>query len=264
MWTFSEVIDGIAEACATFGTPITGGNVSFYNETLGTQIMPTPVIGMLGVIDDAERRMDIAFKEPGHAVLLLGETLEELGGTEYLELVHGLKQGPIPRLDLRREADLQGAVRELIAAELLASCHDVSDGGLAMALADCCFASLDPTMAVEVTLAQDLREDAILFGESQSRAVVPASRRTSTGSWPSPRAGPCRAPSSAGCPAIVPDPPQRAHPGDRRRHQPARHLVHQPGDDPALTLRAGGCPGAAAGRRERIAWPAAFPYNNRP
>ncbi len=174
MWTFSEVIDGIAEACATFGTPITGGNVSFYNETLGTQIMPTPVIGMLGVIDDAERRMDIAFKEPGHAVLLLGETLEELGGTEYLELVHGLKQGPIPRLDLRREADLQGAVRELIAAELLASCHDVSDGGLAMALADCCFASLDPTMAVEVTLAQDLREDAILFGESQSRAVVSA------------------------------------------------------------------------------------------
>ncbi|HPB27427.1 MAG TPA: phosphoribosylformylglycinamidine synthase subunit PurL [Acidobacteriota bacterium] len=174
MWTFSEVIDGIAEACAAFGTPITGGNVSFYNETLGKQIMPTPVIGMLGVIDDVDRRMDIAFKEPGHAVLLLGETLEELGGTEYLELVHGLKQGPIPRLDLRREANLQGAMREMIGAGLLASCHDVSEGGLAMALADCCFASPDPTMAVEVTLAQDLREDAILFGESQSRAVVSA------------------------------------------------------------------------------------------
>jgi len=177
MWTFAEAVEGLSEACQMFGTPITGGNVSFYNETLGKKIMPTLVVGVVGLIDDIDRRMDIAFKQPGHVVLQLGETLEELGGSEYLEVVHGLKLGPPPRLDLEKEFNLQGACLEMIEAGLLASCHDCSDGGLAMALAECCFASPRREMAVEVVVETEIREDAYLFGETQSRIVVSADAR---------------------------------------------------------------------------------------
>ncbi len=172
MWTFSEVVDGITEACQMFGTPITGGNVSFYNETLGAQIMPTPVIGMVGVLDDPSHRMDLAFKQSGHVVLCLGTTGPELGGSEYLEKIHGLKMGPLPELDLKREFNLQGACRDMITEGLLASCHDVSDGGLAVALAECCFASKIENGAVKVELTSSVRLDALLFGESQSRIIV--------------------------------------------------------------------------------------------
>ena len=106
----------MAEACKLFGTPITGGNVSFYNETLGRGIMPTPVIGMVGLLDDMAHLTGTAFREPGHVVLLLGETREELGASEYLELVHGRKAGPVPELDLENEFNLQGACREIILA----------------------------------------------------------------------------------------------------------------------------------------------------
>jgi phosphoribosylformylglycinamidine synthase len=197
MWTFSEVIDGLAEACRVFGTPITGGNVSFYNETLGKQIMPTPVVGVVGLLDDLGHRTGQAFRAAGDVVLVLGETRKELGGSEYLEVVHGLKRGPIPDLDLPRELNLQGAVRDMIREGLLASAHDVSDGGLATALAESCFASPDPAIGLEVTLdeapgATGLREDALLFGETQSRVVVSAAERHAerirriAGTWSTP------------------------------------------------------------------------------
>jgi phosphoribosylformylglycinamidine synthase II len=179
MWTFREVIDGLAEACRAFGTPITGGNVSFYNETLGRQIMPTPVIGMVGLLDDIGHRTGLGFRSPGNAVLVLGESFKEFGGSEYLEVVHGLKRGPIPALDLTRELNLQGAVREMIRERLVTSAHDVSDGGLSIALAECCFAAADPGIGFEGNLddapsTEGLRDDALLFGETQSRVVISA------------------------------------------------------------------------------------------
>lgn len=177
MWAFSEVIDGLAEACNLFGTPITGGNVSFYNETLGRGIMPTPVIGMVGLLDDMAHLTGTAFREPGHVVLLLGETREELGASEYLELVHGRKAGPVPELDLEHEFNLQGACREIILAGLAASCHDCAEGGLTVALAECCFANPNPATAVEIVMVSDFRDDALLFGETQSRIVISADER---------------------------------------------------------------------------------------
>lgn len=176
MWAFSEVIDGLAEACEAFGTPITGGNVSLYNETLGRRILPTPVVGIVGLIPDISRCVDIAFKTPGHAVILLGETREELGASEYLEVVHGKKWGPVPAVDLAAERNLQEAVLEMTAAGLPASCHDCSDGGLAVALAESCFASPLPNIAVEVTFDSEIRDDALLFGETQGRIVLSAPR----------------------------------------------------------------------------------------
>ena len=144
--------------------------------------MPTPVIGMVGLLDDIALRTGQAFRAAGDVVLVLGETRKEIGGSEYLEVVHGLKRGPIPTLDLQRELNLQGAVGDMIREGLLASAHDVSDGGLAVALAECCFAGLDPATGLEATLddapgAAGLREDALLFGETQSRVVISAAER---------------------------------------------------------------------------------------
>ncbi len=174
MWAFSEVIDGIAEACQAFGTPITGGNVSFYNETLGRQIIPTPVIGVIGLIDDMALCVNGAFKEPGHAVLLLGENRNEFGASEYLEIVHGKKWGPAPSVDLEMEIALQKAVLEMIESRLLASCHDCSEGGLAVAVAECCLSSEIANISAEITLNSEVRDDILLFGESQGRIVLSA------------------------------------------------------------------------------------------
>ena len=219
-----------------FGTPITGGNVSFYNETLGKQIMPTPVIGVVGLLDDMGHRTGQAFRAAGDVVLVLGETRKEIGGSEYLEVVHGLKRGPVPALDLQRELNLQGAVRDMIREGLLASAHDVSDGGLAMALAECCFASPDPATGLEATLdeapgAAGLREDALLFGETQSRVVVSAAERHADRIRhiaervvdPLRRRRP-------GPPGRVQRPRRRAQRDRGRRALPAGRVGQQPGD----------------------------------
>jgi phosphoribosylformylglycinamidine synthase len=171
MWQFAEAVRGMGDACRALGTPVTGGNVSLYNETLGTAIFPTPVVGMVGLLEDVRRATTQWFKAEGDAILLLGETLDELGGSEYLKVVHGLETGRPPRLDLTRERAVQAAALDAIGRGLLRSAHDCSDGGLAVALAESCMTG--PTLfgaAAEIPGA--FRADAALFGETASRIVV--------------------------------------------------------------------------------------------
>src|SRR5262249_12902292 len=136
MWAFSEVIDGIAEACRAFNTPITGGNVSFYNETEGRGIYPTPVIGMVGVIDDHLKQLvTCGFKNPDDLIVLLGETHEDLGGSEYLAEIHGRVAGAPPALEMARELAVQRCCLDAIQLGIVSSAHDISDGGMLIALA---------------------------------------------------------------------------------------------------------------------------------
>jgi phosphoribosylformylglycinamidine synthase len=168
MWQLVEAIEGIAEACRALDVPITGGNVSLYNETDGRAIYPTPIIGVVGLVDDAARVQTRTFKGTGDAVILLGEDRGELGGSEYLRTIHGLVRGDAPALDLDRERALIHLVTAAIAGGLVRSAHDVSDGGLAVTLAECSFDSGGIGAAV------DLPDAVELFSESASRIVVSA------------------------------------------------------------------------------------------
>ncbi|HEX8187752.1 MAG TPA: phosphoribosylformylglycinamidine synthase subunit PurL [Pyrinomonadaceae bacterium] len=180
MWSFSEVIDGMAEACEALGTPVVSGNVSFYNETEGRGIHPTPVIGMVGLVEDVRRVVTQGFKRDGHLVALVGRSGDDLSASEYEATVLGrgveelIASGArVPSLDLQRELAVQRAV--LLAAEegLLQSAHDCSDGGLAVALAECCFSSLGRgPLGATVTLEGELSAAASLFGETPSRVLV--------------------------------------------------------------------------------------------
>ncbi len=172
LWQFREVIEGMSTAARALGTPVTGGNVSFYNETFGTAIYPTPVVGMLGLLKDISRRVTPGFKEVGDVIILLGETREELGGTEYLKVVHGIVGGRPPEMDLNLEVRVQKVCLEAMERGWVKSAHDVSDGGLAVALAECCFWAEPGAAGCEVTLETGIRPDAVLFGESQSRVIL--------------------------------------------------------------------------------------------
>ena len=180
-----NAIEGRAQACEALGTPVISGNVSLYNESAGEPIYPTPIVGVLGLLEDATTRCPHEFQRPGEVVALLGETRDEIGGSEYLERVHGLIAGRVPTMDLDFEVGVQAACREAIARRLLSSAHDCSDGGLAVALSESCTgpwgipeddAARDvPAIGCRVTLPetwQRLRSDAALFGESQSRIVI--------------------------------------------------------------------------------------------
>jgi phosphoribosylformylglycinamidine synthase len=171
MWQFAEAVKGIAEACRALGIPVVGGNVSFYNETLGRAILPTPIIGVVGLLEDAERRTTQWFKQPGDLVILLGEPAGRLGGSEYLATLHDRVSGPLAPLDLARERAVQAACVAAIEAGCVSSAHDCAEGGLAVALAECC--ATGPTrLGAEVTLPPVGRADEILFGEAPSRIVV--------------------------------------------------------------------------------------------
>jgi phosphoribosylformylglycinamidine synthase len=172
MWQFAEAVRGMAEACRAFGTPVTGGNVSLYNETLGTAILPTPIIGMVGLLDDIRHATTQWFKAAGDVVLLLGETRDELGGSEYLKVIHGLETGRPPRLDLGRERAVQAVCLEAIRCGVARSAHDCADGGLAVALAECCMTGPGQPLGADLELPGDLRPDATLFAESASRIVL--------------------------------------------------------------------------------------------
>jgi phosphoribosylformylglycinamidine synthase len=174
MWQFAEAVEGIAEACEIFNTPVTGGNVSFYNETLSEGVFPTPTIGMVGLLEDVEKHMTQWFREEGDAILLLGETREEIGGSEYLRLVHGLKKGLPPRVDLTREKAVQDFCLWAIGEGLVRSAHDCSEGGLAVALAESCISGPGDPVGASVALGDAMRPDVLLFGESQSRIVFSA------------------------------------------------------------------------------------------
>jgi len=172
MWQFAQVIQGMRDACTTLNVPVVSGNVSFYNETDGTPIYPTPTIGMVGLIEKVERMVTPWFKAAGDIVVLLGRTREELGGSEYLKWVHGLTRGTPPWIDLKTERAVQLACLEAIDQKLLTSAHDVSDGGLAVALAECCIGHPERPLGVRIETHEMIRGDASLFSESQSRIVV--------------------------------------------------------------------------------------------
>jgi phosphoribosylformylglycinamidine synthase II len=170
MWQFVEAVEGIADACRALDIPITGGNVSLYNETDGQAIYPTPVIGVVGVIENAGHVVSRTFKQAGDEIVLLGEGYGELGGSEYLKTIHGLVQGQPPELDLGKERSLIALLTRAADAGLLQSAHDCSDGGVALTLAECAFDTGGIGLAVDLPLVVDAT--ATLFGESASRAVV--------------------------------------------------------------------------------------------
>ncbi|MFQ5992360.1 MAG: phosphoribosylformylglycinamidine synthase subunit PurL [Nitrospiraceae bacterium] len=173
MWQFILTIEGIKDACEALNIPVVSGNVSFYNETNGLSIYPTPIVGMVGLIEPVDQAATQWFKQAGDAIILLGTTGEDIGGTEYLRVVHSREQGAPPQLSLERERALQECVRKLIKNGWVQSAHDCSDGGLAVALAECCLSPPSrPIGAVVQLSAQGLRRDSLLFGESQSRVVL--------------------------------------------------------------------------------------------
>ena len=175
MGQFVAAIEGMAEACRYFGIPVTGGNVSFYNESMGENIFPTPIIGMVGLLEDVSRHVPAGFQKAGDRIVLLGESRNEIGGSEFLKLVHGRIQGPIPELDMEREAALQRLLIEASQRGLIHSAHDCSDGGLLVALAESCFLASSGARGLQVDLSSllgGIRTDALLFGETQSRAIV--------------------------------------------------------------------------------------------
>jgi phosphoribosylformylglycinamidine synthase len=173
MWQLEQVIEGLAEGCRAFGIPVTGGNVSFYNDTEGVSVYPTAVLGIVGIIDDVRKAVSPGFKAEGDVILLAGENSEELGGTEYLRVIHRVETGAPPRIDLEREKRVQEFCLKTIDAGLARSAHDLSEGGLAVALAECAFHSRGP-VGCAVELDDPIRPDALAFGETQSRVLLSA------------------------------------------------------------------------------------------
>jgi phosphoribosylformylglycinamidine synthase len=175
MWQFSEVIDGMSEACKVFQTPVTGGNVSFYNETDGRGIYPTPVIGMVGLIEDSRYVTTQWFKHEDRAIILLGATEDDLGASEYALVTRGRVEGRVPRLDLELERRAQDACLKIIQAGLVESAHDCSDGGLSIAIAESAFSSYrKEAVGCEINIEGDLTQAALMFSETPSRIVLSA------------------------------------------------------------------------------------------
>src|ERR1700754_3539373 len=179
MWSFSEVIDGMAEACQAFETPVVSGNVSFYNETEGRGILPTPVIGMVGLIEDVRRVVQPGFKKEGDLIALLGTTVDDLSLSEYAVSVSGLSSdqivsaGEVPKLDLKLELAIQRTCLESAESGLLNSAHDCSDGVLGVTLAECCFSSVGrEAIGAMVELDGSLPATTALFSESPSRIII--------------------------------------------------------------------------------------------
>jgi phosphoribosylformylglycinamidine synthase len=186
MWQLAKAVEGIGAACRALGVPITGGNVSLYNETDGRPIYPTPVIGVVGLLEHADRLVSRRFQRAGDAIVLLGEDRGELGGSEYLKVAHGLVRGRPPAIDLAAERALQTLLVDLANRRLVGSAHDCSDGGLAVTLAECCFDA--GGMGAEISIAPaDVSRDAAmnlaaaLFSESASRVVVSTNLDTVAG-----------------------------------------------------------------------------------
>jgi len=173
MWQFILCIEGIKDTCEALSIPVVSGNVSFYNETNGLSIYPTPILGMVGLVEPADRVMTQWFKQAGDTIILLGTTKEDLGGTEYLRVIHHREQGTPPVFSPETEKTVQACVLKLIRDGLVQSAHDCSDGGLAVALAESCLSHPTKALGAVVRLSPHrLRQDSLLFGESQSRVVL--------------------------------------------------------------------------------------------
>lgn len=172
-WQLQQAIEGLAAACRALGIPVVSGNVSLYNETEGRAIFPTPVVGMVGLLPDIEKRAVQGFRRPDDVIVLLGSTEDELGGSEYLFALHGLELGRPPRLRLDREARVQEACRTAIRQGLVVSAHDLSDGGLVVALAECCLTGQQGLVGARVTVPRcGLSRVSAYFSETQSRILV--------------------------------------------------------------------------------------------
>ncbi len=169
MWQFERATTGLTDGCRELGLPVTGGNVSFYNQTGDRAILPTPVVGVLGVLDDVTRRVSQGFRRPGDAIYLLGDTYEELSGTEWADALHGHLGGVPPRVDWGAEQALANLVDRASRAGLVGAAHDLSGGGLGQALVECC---LRYGVGARVRLPSDLDPFLALFSESSARAIV--------------------------------------------------------------------------------------------
>ena len=179
MWTFSEVVDGMTEACEAFETPVVSGNVSFYNETDGRGIVPTPVIGMVGVVEDTRKLVTQGFKSDGDLIAVLGGTRDDLAASEFARVIVGLStedmvgNGLHPTVDLNAEHQLHSLLYELAGNCCIKSAHDCSDGGLAVAIAESCFSSLNRTATgAAIEISTELDANTLLFGETPSRVVI--------------------------------------------------------------------------------------------
>jgi phosphoribosylformylglycinamidine synthase II len=172
-WQFVGAIKGMGAACEKFGTPVTGGNVSFYNQSnidgKVQAVFPTPTIGMLGVLDDKRTHTGLSFQNKGDLIFMIGKAQNDLNSSEYLTNYVGVKNTPAPYFELEEEFQVQTTIKDLIQSGILQSCHDVSDGGLFMSLFDKC---LSNELGFDITLPEEYRRDAFLFGESQSRVIV--------------------------------------------------------------------------------------------
>lgn len=174
-WQMEESVKGISEACEALGVPVISGNVSLNNESNGEAIYPTPIIGMAGIIEDGDHLCPMSFKNDGDLIVLIGENKEEIGGSEYLKVFHNMERGLPPQIDLNLEKSVQEACRESIQAGIISSAHDCADGGLAVTLAECCITGKKGAK-VEIN-SPGMRNDALLFGETQSRIVVSLSKK---------------------------------------------------------------------------------------
>ncbi len=172
-WQFVGTIKGMGKACEKFETPVTGGNVSFYNQTVmggkTTPIKPTPVIGMLGIVEDKQHQTTLTFKNKGDLIFLIGRSQNDISQSEYLRNIVGVEHSPAPHFDLEEEYSIQQAVQKLIQNSLVCSAHDVSEGGIWVALLE---SSFNNKLGFDITTDAEVRQDAFLFGESQSRIIV--------------------------------------------------------------------------------------------
>ena len=168
-YQFVHAIKGMGEACLKFDTPVTGGNVSFYNQGPDGPVYPTPTIGMVGLLEDISRKMTLDFKQKGDFIYLIGSSRNDIGSSEYLHKICGVEYSPAPYFDLDEEYRVQQAVRSLISGELVSSVHDTSEGGIFITLCESGFNNL---LGYEVNASAGIRKDAWLFGEAQSRVVV--------------------------------------------------------------------------------------------
>ncbi len=171
-WQFAQAIAGMGEACRHFDTPVTGGNVSFYNESPDTAVYPTPTIGMVGLVEDLQHITTSFFKDEGDVIYLLGKDKEELGGSEYAKVIHNKVAGESPTINLDEEKKLQDTLLNLIRKGIIKSAHDISEGGIVSALVECCIINKEKQIGCEVEVPIKSRNDFSLFSESQSRIII--------------------------------------------------------------------------------------------
>jgi phosphoribosylformylglycinamidine synthase II len=169
-WQFKNAIDGMREACLKFNTPVTGGNVSFYNQSGdGTSVYPTPSIGMIGIVEKPQHQTTLDFKKDGDAILLIGNATDDINSSQYVSKYHKVDYSPCPYFDMDKEFDVQEAIKESIQHEMVSSCHDVSEGGLFISLLE---SAMTSQLGFSINTDSEVRKDAYLFGEGQGRAVI--------------------------------------------------------------------------------------------